>query len=602
MLIDCGVKFLGFPLRLPVNKEDISEPDARAIISNLPVDVEAILITYLDSAREISQLADYLGVKYVQIHGDISELELKTLKDTNNYIVIKSLVIKENNLGQVQQTMKLCMQHVDAFITDTFDPLTGASGATGKIHDWNISRDLIAQSPKPIILAGGLNLDNVDEAIQSTQPIGVDVHTGVEKLDGSKDRNLVRSFIVKATSALNRKTINCEGSLTIGKFSRLTQKAFKGTGGCVPHLTIDLSAITFIEMPVLVYMLSILSQRVDEQLDTIIRIPKLKNVRDYLRLWNFPASVRECTGKTFSSFCIPEDIDMYFGENRTEEDHSYPASRSFCKDQFINEKCFSIVTDRLPAESDRTSKTIIVSKIANMWKNPRVKNILNNFFKHGEKGKGNGIDAQINPSDISSRIVYEAVSNAIRHPRARLLVSTSCLDATRKKGALLTLSYWDNGLAFYETILGALRSGKSVYSETHKEDCFTYHVSHHDALGDSCSFSFDSDHKITIDSKMHELFIACLSPGVSSDLSRENIIETDGDTLPSAPGWGLFALLNCACEMYGGTVAIQSGCLFANISSNSDLSAHKFKVTIREAEPGSPCFNGNMITVRLPLE
>jgi phosphoribosylanthranilate isomerase len=90
---------------------------------------------------------------------------------------------------------------VDAFITDTFDPETGASGATGKTHDWEVSRKLVKMSARPVILAGGLNPANVRQAIYAVNPAGVDAHGGVEHPDGKKDRELVDTFVREATDA-----------------------------------------------------------------------------------------------------------------------------------------------------------------------------------------------------------------------------------------------------------------------------------------------------------------------------------------------------------------------------------------------------------------
>jgi len=94
---------------------------------------------------------------------------------------------------------------VDAFITDTFDPATGASGATGRTHDWNISRRLVEISRRPVLLAGGLAPDNVAEAIRRVRPAGVDSHTGVEDSAGRKDRDKVSRFVAEARRALERR-------------------------------------------------------------------------------------------------------------------------------------------------------------------------------------------------------------------------------------------------------------------------------------------------------------------------------------------------------------------------------------------------------------
>ena len=90
---------------------------------------------------------------------------------------------------------------LDAFITDTYDPETGRSGATGKVHDWSVSLELVKCSLKPVILAGGLGPDNVAAAIRQVGPAGVDSHTGVEGADGRKDPGLVRAFVDNARNA-----------------------------------------------------------------------------------------------------------------------------------------------------------------------------------------------------------------------------------------------------------------------------------------------------------------------------------------------------------------------------------------------------------------
>jgi phosphoribosylanthranilate isomerase len=101
------------------------------------------------------------------------------------------------------EMIKSSSDYVDAFITDTFDPETGASGATGRTHDWHISKKLNMLSPKPLILAGGLTPENVYDAIIEVGPAGVDVHTGVENSTGRKDRDLVTQFITNAQKAFD---------------------------------------------------------------------------------------------------------------------------------------------------------------------------------------------------------------------------------------------------------------------------------------------------------------------------------------------------------------------------------------------------------------
>ena len=202
MLAERGVHRLGFPLGLDVHREDLPEDEAAAVIRTLGLGPRAWLITYLEDPRSIAALCGRLGCAGVQLHGPVEEgrvAEIRALRP--GLQVIKSLVVRGDNLAELEDRVAAFAPHVDGFITDTFDPATGASGATGKTHDWAVSRRLVEISPRPVILAGGLTPENVGRAIQTVRPAGVDVHSGVEDENGRKDPGRVRAFVAEAEEA-----------------------------------------------------------------------------------------------------------------------------------------------------------------------------------------------------------------------------------------------------------------------------------------------------------------------------------------------------------------------------------------------------------------
>ena len=202
MLISSGINFLGFPLRLPVNKEDISEEDACRLIRVITPPQFGVVIAYSSNAEEAISLCKKMNSHIIQLHGSIEVNELKKIKSISpNISIIKSLVINGNNEEKLKIELKHLELYVDAFITDTYDPVTKASGATGKTHDWEISKEFVKISSKPVILAGGLNPGNVYDAIKKVNPSGVDVHTGVENSSGRKDKFLVDKFIAESKKA-----------------------------------------------------------------------------------------------------------------------------------------------------------------------------------------------------------------------------------------------------------------------------------------------------------------------------------------------------------------------------------------------------------------
>jgi phosphoribosylanthranilate isomerase len=140
----------------------------------------------------------------VQLHGDITTAELERLRELDfGLTIIKSLVVGRRPTSLLERLAVELAPLVDGFITDTYAPETGASGATGRTH-WAVSRRLVQLSSKPVILAGGLTPDNVRQAIATVRPAGVDVHTGVEDASGRKDRGKVLAFVSEADAGFRQ--------------------------------------------------------------------------------------------------------------------------------------------------------------------------------------------------------------------------------------------------------------------------------------------------------------------------------------------------------------------------------------------------------------
>ena len=202
MLLQAGVDWFGFPLHLELHREDLPAGEVSRIIASLDIGDRAVLITYLVDALAIARLAAMLGCRRVQLHGDITAGEVRRLKEADpGLYLIKALVVRPGNLDELLNDLQDFAPFVNAFITDTWDPQTGARGATGKTHDWKASRRIVESAIRPVIVAGGLTPENVGRAIVQVRPAGVDSHTGVEAPDGTKDPIRVRAFVEEARRA-----------------------------------------------------------------------------------------------------------------------------------------------------------------------------------------------------------------------------------------------------------------------------------------------------------------------------------------------------------------------------------------------------------------
>lgn len=196
-----GADALGFTVRLPTGVHDgLTEAKARGIVAALPPFVSSVAITYVDCARAAVDLCRYLGVGALQLHGPFPTQELPLIRAALPHLKLIRAVHVTGTEALAQA--RALERRVDALILDTYDPSTGRHGATGKTHDWSISRQIAAQVRVPVILAGGLTPANVAEAIRTVQPWGVDVHTGVERADGSRDPVALRAFIERAKAVI----------------------------------------------------------------------------------------------------------------------------------------------------------------------------------------------------------------------------------------------------------------------------------------------------------------------------------------------------------------------------------------------------------------
>ena len=93
-----------------------------------------------------------------------------------------------------QLTINSAAIHLDAF-------KEGMYGGTGLTIDWDFAAEFVRYSEKPVILAGGLNPNNVAEAVRKVRPFMVDVASGIEEKTGLKDAIMMRDFIQNAKQA-----------------------------------------------------------------------------------------------------------------------------------------------------------------------------------------------------------------------------------------------------------------------------------------------------------------------------------------------------------------------------------------------------------------
>lgn len=187
--VEAGADMLGFNF-YPPSPRSIAIEDCVEIVAEIHRQNKAVIMVGVfvnESLEKIEQTMATCDLQLAQLHGDESPSDVGTLKRAYKAIRPQS----------DDEARELCQKFAGrgvshpALLLDAYK--LGSYGGTGEVADWQIAAEL-AQST-PLLLAGGLNPENVLTAVDRVQPWGVDVASGVESTPGKKDINKMKAFI-----------------------------------------------------------------------------------------------------------------------------------------------------------------------------------------------------------------------------------------------------------------------------------------------------------------------------------------------------------------------------------------------------------------------
>lgn len=156
------------------------------IISLLPPFISRVGVFVNEDKEKVREIAQICSLTSLQFHGEESPSYCQEFKE---WKVIKSFRVKD------EEILKEIPQYkVDAYLLDTYS--VNKHGGTGRTFNWEIAQK-VKKLGVPIILSGGLNLENITQGITKVKPYAVDVSSGVEKEPGKKDHQKLKDFVKK---------------------------------------------------------------------------------------------------------------------------------------------------------------------------------------------------------------------------------------------------------------------------------------------------------------------------------------------------------------------------------------------------------------------
>ena len=191
--IVAGADAVGFVVGVDSSPRNIALEKAEKLIRQVPPFVKSVLVTVPKSIDECGTY-EKLNPDAIQIHGENLQAAASVRLKIPNTLLIGAV---NANLANTVDVISQASKIFDAVLLDSF--YDGRYGGTGIVHNWELSKRVRhAIHPKPLILAGGLNPENVAEAVRTVEPYAVDVSSGVESHPGIKDYQKIVEFIKNA--------------------------------------------------------------------------------------------------------------------------------------------------------------------------------------------------------------------------------------------------------------------------------------------------------------------------------------------------------------------------------------------------------------------
>ena len=198
-----GASALGLVAAMPSGPGVIAEATIARVAATVPPPIATFLLTSIREAEGIIaqqrrcrtntlQLCDYVDFSvYERLRAALPGIALvQVIHVTGEESVAEAMAVADK---------------VDALLLDSGNQKLAVKelGGTGRTHDWRLSRAIVVAVKIPVFLAGGLNPDNVAQAIEQVRPYGLDICSGV-RMNGKLHKQRLEEFILKASSCVTQ--------------------------------------------------------------------------------------------------------------------------------------------------------------------------------------------------------------------------------------------------------------------------------------------------------------------------------------------------------------------------------------------------------------
>lgn len=416
------------------------------------------------------------------------------------------------------------------------------------------------------------------------------------------------------------------------EFESAVEKAFEHSDPAeVDSIEIDFTGVNYLDI-VAVLNISSFIQNIRKKNPVgklLITLPDNERIYFFIKQWKIDDAFTKAAGVSNFKDLLTDDskpvYQKYFDSNEHTSKQDSNVIENYgniselpeinfkyyglCANKFFGVRSFDIQNP-----TSGSIDTGIINEEVSRWDVGDIKEVLNYTLRD--------IDGHRKEGYLPSNVIFECLTNALRHPNGNLLqiasrhISQNVLKNFNKPH--FTLVFWDNGQCMIDVLKGGYEKFNSVRAELPFNNDLSYpHFQVrikddkrliHETWVDS---RIGPDEKFASSHYDYYWFLATFFPGVSSDPKGLTRLPNTGLKSPQIsnssiyhnPGMGLYLLLNTVVDVFNGKIAVRSGEYLMTIQKPTESKQKKYEyaATIKRVSSKVPKFEGNLIAVHLPL-
>jgi phosphoribosylanthranilate isomerase len=189
--INHGATAVGFIYDVLESPRNLGESKINMLIKNIPKDIKTVLVFKPKNIIKIRKVVNKINTNLYQIHGNFDNKELEKIPENLKKRIIVATKLNRRNINSVFNLINQFQDRFFAFLIDN-------SEGHGKVLDFDIVQEILKNRGKArIILAGGINIENVTDIVKKLNPYGIDVSSSLEIEKGVKDPYKITQFLDK---------------------------------------------------------------------------------------------------------------------------------------------------------------------------------------------------------------------------------------------------------------------------------------------------------------------------------------------------------------------------------------------------------------------